>query len=583
MGGFAADKLQDFPVQFKRRHDELLHALKLADAGEQVEQIGRVFPKFLAAGEQAQIRINLGGGGIVIARAKVNVPPDAIPLPAHHQRALGMDLVAHQTVNHVYAVLLQLARPFNVVRLVKARPQFHHGRHLFAIADRIHQGANNPRIAAGAIERHFDGERIGVGGGGFQKLHHARKTLVRVMEQDVALGNRGKNIRLILQRRGHRSGKRRVAQLGRMAALIEHHQPRGVHRTADKIQILRREVQSLQQGLANLFRTVVGNFQPHRLAAPALVQLLFHGLEQVRRVFLIHVELAIAGQAESPVPEHLRAGKEIREKLPDQMAQKHIIPPAILAGQRDEPRQNGRTLHHRQMLGGNAVLRHLNPNDQVQRLVQQLRKRMRRVNGQRRQHRMHLIEIERFQPGQVRRFQFIEFQQPDFVFGQGRLQFLMPADILVPHHLLHATRDGGEDFRRGETVHTAGGVAALNLLFQPGHPHFEKFVQIGTGDRKKLKPLQEGIGGVKRLFQNPLVEFQPAQFPVQKWFYRKAVRHKVSIKPLAYRFDCDFQSYIQMTCFSRCPAKRVVKNRQPDLAPQKTKIVACKIPPSVRG
>ena len=73
-----------------------------------------------------------------------------------------MNLVADQAIDHMHAGLLELARPLDVVGLVKPRAQFHHRRHLLAVAHRVHQRADDARVAAGAVERLLDGQHVRV-------------------------------------------------------------------------------------------------------------------------------------------------------------------------------------------------------------------------------------------------------------------------------------------------------------------------------------------------------------------------------------------------------------------------------------
>ena len=61
-----------------------------------------------------------------------------MPSPSRRttRQHLGVDLVADQAIDDVHARLLELARPLDVVGLVKPRPQLHHRRHLLAVAHR---------------------------------------------------------------------------------------------------------------------------------------------------------------------------------------------------------------------------------------------------------------------------------------------------------------------------------------------------------------------------------------------------------------------------------------------------------------
>ena len=269
IGRFARDELQQPGVQVKRGHDEFFHALKLADAGKQVEQVRRVLAKFRPARQQAQVRVKLRRVGVVVAGAEVNITADFVPLAADHQGALGVNFVADQTINHMDAVFLQLPRPLDVVRLVKPGAEFDHHGDLLAVVHRAHQRAENARITARAIERHFDGQHVAVGGGAFEKFHHAGIIFVGMMQQDVAFADGGKHICLVAQGRSDWREERRIAQFRRMAALIQHHQPRRVHRAVHQITILLGQVEGFAQRLADLFGAAGGNLQPHGVAAPA--------------------------------------------------------------------------------------------------------------------------------------------------------------------------------------------------------------------------------------------------------------------------------------------------------------------------
>ena len=40
------------------------------------------------------------------------------------------------------------------------------------------------------------------------------------------------------------------------------------------------------------------------------------------------------------------------------------------------------------------------------------------------------------------------------------------------------------------------------MLLHTGHTHFEKFVEVGTGDGEKLEAFEERCAGVKRFIEN---------------------------------------------------------------------------------
>ena len=190
----------------------------------------------------------------------------------------------------------------DIVRFIEARPQFHDRRDLFAVFHRVHQRANDPRIAAGAIKRLLDREHVRVLRGLFEKIDDAAETFVGMMQQDVALANGGEQIGLAAQRRRHRRDERRVAQFRRMIALVNRHQPRRIQRAIDDIQdrlLSSRRV--FEKRVADFRRAIAFHFQPDGVAFAAVVQFVFDGFEQIRRFLFVDVKLAVARDAKLPV------------------------------------------------------------------------------------------------------------------------------------------------------------------------------------------------------------------------------------------------------------------------------------------
>ena len=56
----------------------------------------------------------------------------------------------------------------------------------------------------------------------------------------------------------------------------------------------------------------------------------------------------------------------------------------------------------------------------------------------------------------------------------------------------------------------------LNLLLQTSDAHFEELVEIRADDAEKFQTFQQGVRLVEGLIENPLVEFQPAQAPIDE-------------------------------------------------------------------
>ena len=62
--------------------------------------------------------------------------------------------------------------------------------------------------------------------------------------------------------------------------------------------------------------------------------------------------------------------------------------------------------------------------------------------------------------------------------------------------------EGGEGLVGAEAVVALFAVAVFNALHEPGLADFDVFVEVGTGDGKKLDPFEERIGGILGLFKD---------------------------------------------------------------------------------
>ena len=101
-----------------------------------------------------------------------------------------------------------------------------------------------------------------------------------------------------------------------------------------------------------------------------------------------------------------------------------LIPPLVLAREPDHRRQHARRLHNGQMAEILAAGFHFQLHDDVERFVEQLGKRMHRINGQRRQDRPHLAAIKILEPFQIHLVQFGGFEKADAVALQPGRQLL---------------------------------------------------------------------------------------------------------------------------------------------------------------
>src|SRR6185295_17930142 len=85
-----------------------------------------------------------------------------------------------------------------------------------------------------------------------------------------------------------------------------------------------------------------------------------------------------------------------------------------------------------------------------------------------------------------------------------------------------AIRDQTQLRARAQTIGGQGVRIRLQLFLQTRHADHEELIQVGRKDRKEFQTLQQGYFCIHGLLENPLVELQPAELPVQKkafaWF-----------------------------------------------------------------
>ena len=164
-------------------------------AGQPVEQVGEVGADLRVGGEQAEVLVQPGRLRVVVAGADVAVAAQGLALLADHQRQLAVGLQADQAVDDVAAGLLQLARPLDVGLLVEAGLDLDEDEDLLAGLGGVDQRVDDRGVAGGPVQRLLDREDVRVGGGLLQEgLDGGGERVVRVVQQDVALAQRGEDV-----------------------------------------------------------------------------------------------------------------------------------------------------------------------------------------------------------------------------------------------------------------------------------------------------------------------------------------------------------------------------------------------------
>ena len=237
--------------------------------------------------EQAEVRVQARGLGVVVAGADVQVVADAVALAAHDEDALGVGLQRRQAVDDVHARLLQRAAPLDVRALVEARLDLDQAHRLLAALGGADQRRHQRRVVARAVHGLLDREHVGVVDRLLDEaLDRAHERVVRVVEQDVALAHRGQHVGLLVlvglqpRLRDRRATAGRAARRARGSSTIVPEVVE-VQQAVDLEDVLGLDLERARDLLEHRLAHAGADLDAHGLAEAPRAQLLLDGLQQV--------------------------------------------------------------------------------------------------------------------------------------------------------------------------------------------------------------------------------------------------------------------------------------------------------------
>ena len=187
---------------------------------------------------KSEVAVDAARAHVVVAGGQVAVAADAVAVLPHDQARLAVRLVAHHAVDDVGAHFFQRPRPADVGLLVEARLQLDQHRHLLAVLHRGVERMRDRRGRAHAVERHLDGQHLGIDGGVAHEAGDRVERVVGVMDQHVARADGAPDVGRALE------GRHRVRRLRLVL------QPRHVERAIELQQVgERREALALVEVL----------------------------------------------------------------------------------------------------------------------------------------------------------------------------------------------------------------------------------------------------------------------------------------------------------------------------------------------
>ncbi len=297
---------------------------------------------------------------------------------------------------------------------------------------------------------------------------------------------------------------------------VEVHQAREVDRAVGGEDLRGVELEVDAQPLGDVRVGAGLDLQAHGVALAAVVQLGAHALQHGARLFLLQVEVAVAGDAEGRAGEHGVAAEHGLSLRLDEVMEKDEAMFAGGRGQCDQARQRTRHgddaklgLRDAQSAGALAAQKQ----SEAERFVQHTREGVRRVDRDRGEQRVDLglVEVQGMRTRCL--IEFVPLENVDLLFGQRGDQKIVPAGVLRGDEGLQVGAEPLEAHIRRQTLvllmRRRLPLAVFNALQQAGEADLDELIQVAGGDGEELHTLQQGIRRVLRLLQHALVEGEP--------------------------------------------------------------------------
>ena len=441
-----------------------------------------------------------------------------------------MGLQADDAVHHVHARAFQLAGPRDVGVLVETRLDLDQRQHLLAGMRGVDQRVDDRRIAGCTVQRLLDGQHLRIGRGLRQeRLHGRREGIVRVVQQDVALADGGENVLrtgrfdfgdLTIGGRNERT----VLEI-RTVDASELEQHGRVKRRRQAVDLVGAHAQLVGEQLRQERAGLVGDLQTDRRSETTAQQFLLHGVEQVLGIILFHVDVLVTGDAEGAglLDDHAREqGFQVGDDqvLHGDEAIAHVG--ALVFGQivdRHESVQVARNLHAGEVrLAG---CRMLHQHGEVEGTAGNVRERVGRIHGKRRQNREHLLTVVARQALLLGRGELVPAQQHDLFLRQVGEDVVDDVVRVLVLQAVGLLADSAQLLPRAQSGSGRHGDAGVDAALQAGHADHEELVEVVREDRGEARAFDDRQVLILCKLEDTLVELQPAQLTVEETVVRQ--------------------------------------------------------------
>ncbi len=514
--GLLADQVEEALAQGARRDQHLAIAPLVRVAGEVVEQVGDVGGQLGVGREEPDVLVAPRRDRVVVARPDMAVAADQPCFGADDEDGLGVGLQSDDAVDDVHAGLLQPPRPPDVRLLVAARLQLDQRDHLLAGLGGLHERLHDRALLVGRpVERLLDREHVAVVRGlAHELLDRGRERVVRVLDEHVARPEHLEDV-------GRRTFRRGEARLGdadprlrlqrRPPQLRQGLQVAEVEQAVRDVDVGALQVELALQQRAHLLRHRRVDLEPHRLRrAAAAQQFGAERREQVLGLVDLDLDVGVAGDPEDVERLDLHAREEQIEVRRNHLLDGHEAP---AARDLEKARQERRHLDASEAgLAGQRIAR---DHGQVEREVGDVRERMRRIDGERRQHREDPVLEHLGQLGVLRRLELVPVDDPHTRGAELLAQIGGEDAGGTDRQLLDARADGVELLTRAEPVRRGRGQPGRRLLPEPGDADLEELVEEAAEEGEEVDALEQRLGVVGGEREHTLVEVEPRELAVQ--------------------------------------------------------------------
>src|SRR5437868_679545 len=261
----------------------------------------------------------------------MDILPEAIGIASYHEQRFAVRFQSDHAIDNMRACFLQLTGPANIGGLIKARAQFDQGGDLLAIVGGLDQRLDYGRIAARSVKRNLDREHLRIGGGALDKADNGIETFVGMMQQNILFAHDLENVGLRRQGRIGCGLKGPVFQFRESIVRHQWHEMRHREGAIELVEVCLLQIEKGEEQIAEIVWTIRFYFETDGIAATGASQFLFDCAQQVFRLFLVDVEIAVAGDAKSVHAIEHQAGEKLGDVMFDERREVDVIPELIIA------------------------------------------------------------------------------------------------------------------------------------------------------------------------------------------------------------------------------------------------------------